>query len=89
MRIGRRPRVGTESGKKVVYTVVNGKITSKISQAPGSEQAELLLVRVYMQAAITASGEKKAAFMREVISVSEGGEAPENPANPEGEEVVE
>lgn len=49
----------------------------------------MLLVRVYMQAAITASGEKKAAFMREVISVSEGGEAPENPANPEGEEVVE
>ena len=67
-----------KNGKKVVYTV-----------APGSEQAELLLVRVYMQAAITASGEKKAAFMREVISVSEGGEAPENPANPEGEEVVE
>lgn len=79
----------TQNGKKVVYTVVNGKITSKISQAPGSEQAELLLVRVYMQAAITASGEKKAAFMREVISVSESGEAPANPANPEGEEVVE
>lgn len=78
-----------KNGKKVVYTVVNGKITSKISQAPGSEQAELLLVRVYMQAAITASGEKKAAFMREVISVSESGEAPANPANPEGEEVVE
>ena len=82
-----------KNGKKVVYTVVNGKITSKISQAPGSEQAELLLVQIgrasCRQAAITASGEKKAAFMLEVISVSESGEAPANPANPEGEEVVE
>ena len=30
-----------KNGKKVVYTIVNGKIASKISQAPGSEQAEL------------------------------------------------
>lgn len=56
-----------KKGKKVVYTVVNGKIVAKISQAPGAEQAELLLVRVYVQAAITEGGETKTAFMREVV----------------------
>lgn len=48
-----------QKGKKVVYTVVNGKIAAKISQAPGAEQAELLLVRVYVQAAITEKGKPK------------------------------
>ena len=46
----------------MVYTIVNGKIASKISQAPGSEQAELLLVRVYMQSAITAEGKETDRF---------------------------
>ena len=55
---------------KVVYTVVNGKIAAKISQAPGAEQAELLLVRVYVQAAITEKGETKTAFMREVTDAA-------------------
>ena len=32
-----------KKGKKVVYTVVNGKIAAKISQAPGAEQAELFV----------------------------------------------
>ena len=62
-----------KAGKKVIYTIVNGKVTSKISQAPGSEQAELLLVRVYVQAAITAAGKKQTAFMREVVAVVDGG----------------
>lgn len=57
-----------KKGKKVIYTVVNGKIASKISQAPGAEQAELLLVRIYVQAAETESGDKKPAFMREVTA---------------------
>lgn len=60
-----------KNGKKVIYTIVNGKIASKISQAPGSEQAELLLVRVYIQAAITSAGVKQTAFMREVVTVAE------------------
>ncbi|MBC5586143.1 MULTISPECIES: hypothetical protein [Bacteroides] len=64
-----------KDGKKVVYTIVNGKVSSKISQAPGSEQAELLLVRVYVQAAITIAGVKKTAFMREVVTVTEEGAA--------------
>ena len=62
-----------KAGKKVIYTIVNGKVTSKISQAPSSEQAELLLVRVYVQAAITAAGKKQTAFMREVVAVVDGG----------------
>lgn len=57
-----------KKGKKVIYTVVNGKIASKISQAPGAEQAELLLVRIYVQAAETEAGDKKPAFMREVTA---------------------
>ena len=77
-----------KAGKKVVYTIVNGKIASKISQAPGSEQAELLLVRVYMQSAITAEGKRQTAFMREVVSILEGGEAPANAANIEGGEAA-
>ncbi len=57
-------------GKKVEYTIVNGKVVSKISQAPGAEQAELLLVRVYKQAAITADGVQMTAFSREVITIA-------------------
>lgn len=59
-----------KKGYKVVYTVVNGKVMAKISQAPGAEQAELLLVRVYKQAAISAAGVKGYAFTREVVKVA-------------------
>ena len=58
-----------KKGKKVIYTIVNGKIMAKLSQAPGAEQAELLLVRVYKQAAISAAGVKGYAFSREVVAV--------------------
>jgi len=56
------------NGKYVRYTIVNGKVSAKLSQAPGAEQPELLLVRVYKQAAITATGDKKTAFIREVLA---------------------
>lgn len=59
-----------KKGKKVIYTIVNGKIAAKLSQAPGAEQAELLLVRVYKQAAISAAGVKGYAFSREVVAVA-------------------
>ena len=59
-----------KKGKKVVYTIVNGKIAAKLSQAPGAEQAELLLVRVYKQSAISAAGVKGYAFYREVVEVA-------------------
>ncbi len=62
--------VTSEYDKKVVeYVIVNGKITAKLSQAPGAEQSELLLVRVYKQAAITAAGEKNVSFTREIKAV--------------------
>lgn len=57
------------NGKKVQYTIVNGKIAAKLSQAPSAEKPELLSVRVYKQAAITAAGVAKTAFTREVITV--------------------
>lgn len=59
-----------KKGKKVVYTIVNGRISAKFSQAPGAEQSELLLVRVYKQAAISAAGVKGYAFSREVVAAS-------------------
>lgn len=59
-----------KNGHKVIYTIVNGKIMAKISQAPGAEQAELLLVRVYKQAAISAEGVKGYTFSREVVKVA-------------------
>lgn len=58
------------NGTKVLYTIVNGKIMAKIHQAPGGEKPELLLVRVYKQAAITAAGVKNCAFSREVVKVA-------------------
>lgn len=58
-----------KKGKKVIYTIVNGKIASKISQAPGAEQAELLLIRIYVQAATTSAGLKMPAFKREIVDV--------------------
>lgn len=58
-----------KKGHKVVYTIVNGKVMAKISQAPGAEQPELLLIRIYKQAAISAEGVKGYAFSREVLTV--------------------
>lgn len=57
------------NGKKVVYTIVNGRVSSKFGQAPGSDKSELFLVRVYKQAAITTLGVKNYAFSREVVTV--------------------
>lgn len=59
------------NGKKVIYTIVNGKIMAKLNQAPGAEQPELLLVRVYKNAAITSDGKRNYAFSREVIEAEE------------------
>lgn len=57
------------NGKKVVYTIVNGKIMAKFAQAPGADKSDTLLVRVYKQAAITAAGVRNYAFSREVVAV--------------------
>lgn len=60
-----------KQGKKVIYTITKGRVAAKFSQAPGKEQPELLLVRVYIQAAITTAGEVKTAFSREIVTVTE------------------
>ena len=43
---------------------------------------------VYMQAAVTADGKRQTAFMREVVTIAGGGEAPANAANVEGGEAA-
>ena len=57
-------------GKYVEYTIVNGAVSAKISQAPGSEQTDLLLVKVTRQSAIAADGSLKPSFIREVKTVN-------------------
>lgn len=57
------------NGSKVVYTIVNAKVMAKISQAPTADNPELLMVRFYKHAAISAAGKKGFAFTREVVAV--------------------
>ncbi|NLO70226.1 MAG: hypothetical protein GX102_04640 [Porphyromonadaceae bacterium] len=57
------------NGKKVVYTIVNGKVVAKLGQAPTADNAETILVRVYKQAAISEAGVTGYAFSREVVAV--------------------
>jgi hypothetical protein len=56
----------TIGGNYFEYTIVNGKIVARLSQAPGKQQSDLLLVRVYIQAAITDAGAKNTPFIREM-----------------------
>ena len=51
------------------YTVVNGKIAAKLNQAPMKQQEEQLLVRVYIQAAVTSGGTVNTPFIREIKTV--------------------
>ena len=57
------------NGKKVIYTIVNAKIVAKFSQAPTKDNVELLMVRYYKQAAISAAGVQGYAFSRKVVAV--------------------
>lgn len=65
-------KINTEefNGKYVEYTIVNGSVAAKLSQAPGSEQTDLLLVKVTRQSAVTKSGEMKPSFIREVKAIT-------------------
>lgn len=56
------------NGKKVIYTIVNARIVAKLSQAPTKDNVELLMVRYYKQAAITAAGVQGYAFSRKVVN---------------------
>lgn len=55
------------NGKKVIYTIVNARVVAKLSQAPTKDNVELLMVRYYKQAAISAAGEQGYAFSRKVV----------------------
>lgn len=57
------------NGLKVVYTIVNARVLAKISQAPTADNAELLMVRFYKNAAVSAAGVKGYAFSRKVVAV--------------------
>lgn len=56
----------TVGGNYWEYTIVHGKIVSRLSQAPAKQQEDQLLVRVYIQAAITSGGVKNTPFIREM-----------------------
>ncbi|TFD92187.1 hypothetical protein E2605_18965 [Dysgonomonas capnocytophagoides] len=62
-------------GKYTEYIFPYCKVFAKLGQAPGSEQTDLLQIRVTKLTPITAAGVKKSAFSREVKEV---------PAEPEG-----
>lgn len=57
------------NGKKVIYTIVNSKVVAKLSQAPTKDNVELLMVRYYKQAAISAAGVQGYAFSRKVVTI--------------------
>lgn len=57
-------------GKYTEYCIVNGKVSARLSQAPGAEQTDLLLIKVTKLAAVTTAGLQKAPFTREVKVVT-------------------
>lgn len=57
-------------GKTVIYTITNGKVVAKFSQAPTADNPEAVMVRVYKQAAVSAAGDVGFAFSREVKSAT-------------------
>lgn len=56
-------------GQKLQYIIVNAKVQAKISQAPGKEQTELLLVKFTQQTAMTEAGAVNSGFSREIVTV--------------------
>lgn len=62
-------------GKYTEYIIPKASIFAKLSQAPGGETTDLMLVRASIVTPITKEGERKSSFSREVKAV----EAPETP----------
>lgn len=58
-------------GKFTEYEFAYCKVFAKLGQAPGSEQTDLLQVRITKLAAITTAGVKKSPWSREVKEVPE------------------
>lgn len=61
-------------GKYTEYVIPKASIFAKLSQAPGSEATDLMLVKATLLTPITSAGVRKPAFYREVksIQVAEG-----------------
>lgn len=62
-------------GKYTEYVAPKTSIFARLSQAPGEEATDLMLVRATIMTPVTAAGVRKSAFSREVKAVD---------ANPEG-----
>jgi len=56
-----------ENVKHVEYTIVNGRTFARFSQAPAKKKSEIVLVKILKEAAITAAGVEKTAFIREIV----------------------
>ncbi len=63
-------------GKYTEYVISKASVSARISQAPGSEQTDLLLVKATIMTPVSAAGEQGAPFSREVKAVA----APVEPA---------
>lgn len=71
-KINKSFKLSTEpySEKYTEYVIVNGSVAAKLSQAPGSEQTDLLLVKVTLQSAVSEEGVVFTPFTREVKAVA-------------------
>lgn len=58
------PSIG---GEVVEYTIVNGKTLAHFDKAPGKKASETVIVRVILQAAITAAGAENTPYIREIV----------------------
>lgn len=56
-------------GKYTEYTIVNGLVSARMSQAPGKETSDLMLVKVTKQAVFNAAGVQKSAWGRHVSPI--------------------
>jgi len=56
-------------GRYTEYTIVNGSISARLSQAPSEEVTDLLLVKVTKEAAYDANGKQYPAFSRQVKAI--------------------
>lgn len=57
-------------GKYTEYTFAICKVSARLSQAPSSEQTDLLLVKCTRLAAITSAGQQRSSFGRAVMNVT-------------------
>lgn len=57
-------------GKYTEYVIPKASIFARLSQAPGEEATDLMLVRATIIAPVTAAGVRKTSFTREVKPVT-------------------